>query len=452
MDRHVPSALRPDASDLPGVLRRAWARLGLPPGPVLVAVSGGPDSVALLDLIHGIAPPAGHPLVVAHVDHGIHPRSAEVAALVARHAARLGLPLESVSLALGSDCSETRARDARWRWLRDRRSALGAVAIVTAHHADDQVETVLARLLRGSGPAGLAGMAPRSGAVVRPLLGVPRAALAAWVERRGLESWDDPANADPRHLRSWLRHTALPALRAGLPDADAMLRRSGRQAAHARRAWDGALESIALLALREEQGVISVAAPPLAAYDSAFARELLMALGRRAGRPFGLARADRVLGLVRRGRSGRRIELGAGWVAWLSFGRLSLGRSAVEVPPVAVLEGREGAVGWGGWTLAWRPETAPATLDRSGFTTWVRPTPLRVAPPVPGERLRPLGGRGRRLLVRLLQDARVDRAERGGWPALRTDDEVIWLPGVCRSGALVPRPGEEALRIDARHA
>ena len=127
------------------------------------------------------------------------------------------MPYEEGRGALGPAAGETAARAARYEWIDAARARLDAHLIFTAHHADDQIETVLMRALEGSGPAGLAGMAPRRGTLVRPLLPFRRVAILAYVRARGLEAWVDPANFDPRHFRSWLRVDVLPALRAHLP-------------------------------------------------------------------------------------------------------------------------------------------------------------------------------------------------------------------------------------------
>src|SRR5690606_9831728 len=169
----------------------------------LVAVSGGADSVALLDLLVATRERHGLDLAAAHVDHGIHPGSAAVADAVAALAARLGVPLVRGRLRLGPGAGETLARARRHRWLDAARRRTGADLVLLAHHADDQAETVLMRVLRGSAPAGLAGIRPVRGRLVRPLLGASRAELRAHCEARGLPWWDDPANDDPAHLRSW---------------------------------------------------------------------------------------------------------------------------------------------------------------------------------------------------------------------------------------------------------
>src|SRR5256886_12663715 len=139
----------------------ARTRLLGEPGVALVAVSGGADSVALLDLLHTLAPELGLSLVVAHVDHGIRSDSGAVARAVRELAERYELPFEVGELSLGPDATETVARRARYGWLGDVQRRHGARYLVTAHHRDDQVETILLRLLKGSAPAGLAGLPPR---------------------------------------------------------------------------------------------------------------------------------------------------------------------------------------------------------------------------------------------------------------------------------------------------
>ena len=140
--------------DLHDEFRAHLASLALPGGRALVAVSGGLDSVVLLDLLHRTAGRSLE-LVVAHADHGIHPDSASVAERVTAFAAGLGLRCEVARLALGPGTGETSAREARYAWLFALRERLGAAIVFTAHHADDQAETVLMRALEGSGPGGL---------------------------------------------------------------------------------------------------------------------------------------------------------------------------------------------------------------------------------------------------------------------------------------------------------
>jgi tRNA(Ile)-lysidine synthase len=429
------------------------AGLGLPPVRVIVAVSGGPDSVALLDLLVRTQDTHRLDLVVAHADHGIHPDSARVAEQVRGLAESYGLPFELERLGLGPEAGETSARAARYAWLEELRVQRKAELIVTAHHADDQIETVLMRVLAGSGPAGLAGMAPVSGRLVRPLLTVPRGELARYVEERGLVAWLDPANADPRHLRAWIRTDLLPVLRRRLPSVDANVARLAHQSARDRAAWDSVLDVLPQLDLAAEPEGISVAAAGLAGYDSALTQAVILAAARRVGCQLGPVRIGRVLALLKEGTSGSRAPLGGGWWAELSVGRLQFWRNRLETEQQPwTLEGDRGEGSWGRWIFRWERSPAPDAQPRVAMSAWFSSDAFTVRSWAPGEKLRPLGGTGRRLIVRCFQEVRVPRGRRSAWPVLARNQEIIWIPGVCRSDALLPAKGTEALRIDAEYA
>jgi tRNA(Ile)-lysidine synthase len=428
------------------------AGFGLGRSRAIVAVSGGVDSMVLLDLLGRGRGTHGLDLVVAHADHGIHPDSNVIADRVAAAAAVLDLPFETGRLELGSSATETSAREARYAWLESIRRQGGAQWIVTAHHSDDQAETVLMRLLRGSGPAGLAAMADREGSLIRPLLPFSRAQLAEHAGARGLEGWADPANHDPRFLRSWLRHEVLPTLRARLPEVDRDLLRAGRQAALDREAWDQLLDKTPELDWRTEPTGASIAVEGLLAWDGPLALRLLSAAGRRVGAILGTTRAGRILTLARRGGSGAIVELGGGWRAERAFERVRLVREP-ELPSAAslVIEGSTGSAIWGAeWVLDWWPERAPAHQDRDGLSAWFIPETMTVRRWVVGERIQPLRGRGHRLLARCFQDARVPRSLRERWPVFEAGGRLVWVPGVCRSAEMLPAQGQPALRVEAR--
>jgi tRNA(Ile)-lysidine synthase len=426
--------------------------LALPGGTGLVGVSGGPDSLTLLHLL-ARSPAAGHlDLAVVHVDHGIHPDSAAVAARVAEAARRVGLVCEVERAQLGPGTSETRARAARYAAFRRALARRGADLLFLAHHADDQLETLLMRFLRGSGPAGLAGMPARRGPFVRPLLPFRRAELRAAAAALGLEPWDDPANRDPRHDRAWLRHEVLPGLEGRWPGLPVAVVGAGRAFAADREAWDEVLNALPDLDFQPEADAASVAAPSLRGYSSGLARALLRALARRIGATLSSRHLDQVQAMVAQGHSGRHLDLGAGLAAEIAFGRLRLFRAATHpVGKPLRLEGSQGTGRFGSWTLAWRPEPAPDGMGRGELTTWVpADAGLVVRPWRPGDRIRPLGGRGSRPVVRCMQERRVPRGARVGWPVLERDGEVVWVPGVCRSERFVPAGGTQSVRIDAR--
>src|SRR5262245_7657430 len=197
---------------------------------VLVAVSGGPDSVALLDVLAELAPRLDVRLAVAHVHHGLRAEADADAEVARAHAERLGLAcfLERVSVRTAPPWEglEAEARRARLAALEARARAIGADRIATGHTADDQAETVLMRLLDGAGPRGLAGIAFVRDRLIRPLLASRRADVVAHLGRRGLAWAEDASNRDPRIRRNRIRHEVLPYLAGvcGPSVADALCR------------------------------------------------------------------------------------------------------------------------------------------------------------------------------------------------------------------------------------
>jgi tRNA(Ile)-lysidine synthase len=430
--------------------RRHLVELAPAPGRALVAVSGGLDSLALLDLL--VATSDDHPLdlVVAHVDHGIGENSAAIAERVREAAVRYSVPFEIERLALGSSATETTAREARYRALGRIAERVGAQTIALAHHGDDQAETVLMRLLRGSGPAGLAAMRPRPG-IIRPLLPFRREALARYLQERGIEAWEDPANADPKHLRSWLRQAVMPVIADRLPDVVARLGVAAEQAGRNVMAWDALLDALPDLDARIERDGVSVAAHALARYDSALAEAIARALGRRVGCVIGRDRAVRLVDLATGGRSGSAVPLGAGWAGEIAFGRLVIRRLPLVPAEIARIGEGVREVTWGRWRFRSVEEPAPARQARAAMTAWFERVPLTIRHPRAGDRIHPLGGPGHRPVVRCFMDARVSRLARKAWPVVEAAGSVVWVPGVCRAEAFIPPAGSEALRVDATY-
>lgn len=199
---------------------------------VLVGVSGGPDSVALLLLAHALL---GERCVAATVDHGLRAEAADEAAWVADLCAARGIDHAILRGTVPERAGNTanlsaRARALRYDLLKAHADAVGATHIATAHHADDQVETLIMRLNRGSGVSGLAGVRAQSGRVIRPLLGWRRAELAAIVAAAGIDPINDPSNVDDRYDRArvrkalagvdWLDPLGVAASAAALADAE----------------------------------------------------------------------------------------------------------------------------------------------------------------------------------------------------------------------------------------
>jgi tRNA(Ile)-lysidine synthase len=180
--------------------------------PVVVACSGGPDSLALLAL----AVAAELSPVAVHVDHGLRPGSAAEADVVAAHASRLDVPFRSERVDVGPGPNvEARARDARYGALEHARCQTGSTVVLVGHTADDQAETVMLNLLRGSGTSGLGGMQVARDSLVRPMLELRRADTERCCDELGFEPVRDPSNDDRTLRRNWIRHEVLPMLSEG---------------------------------------------------------------------------------------------------------------------------------------------------------------------------------------------------------------------------------------------
>ena len=216
----------------------------VPGDTVVVAVSGGADSLCLLYLLHALAPALGWRLHVAHLDHTLRPDSAADATFVAAQAAALGLPCATrrqdvAWLARQRRLSPEHAgRLARYAFLREVATEVAApigpprtTPIATGHTRDDQAETLLLNLARGSGLAGAAGMLPARAGIVRPLLEVTRAETEAYCAAHGLASREDESNRSPRYARNRLRQEVLPLLEAVQPSARANLAHAARRLA-----------------------------------------------------------------------------------------------------------------------------------------------------------------------------------------------------------------------------
>jgi len=205
-------ALPPTVAEGRRLLRSALDDLG-PGSRVEVALSGGADSLAVAACLAFVGPKAGWRCGAVVVDHGLQPGSAEVATRAAEQARDLGLEAEVVPVEVGTDGGpEAAARAARYAVLRAR----PVDAVLLGHTLDDQAETVLLGLGRGSGPRSIAGMAPTDGVVRRPFLRLRRSDTEAICTAGGLQWWDDPQNTDAGFRRNRLRHEALPLLEDAL--------------------------------------------------------------------------------------------------------------------------------------------------------------------------------------------------------------------------------------------
>lgn len=289
---------------------RNIARHGLwaPGQRVLVAVSGGMDSMVLLDTLFETRRWHGGRLTVATVDHGLRPDAARDVSLVASVAAERGLPVEIRHLSLDAT-DEQAARDARYAAL----AGIPHDVIALGHHQRDQAETLLIQLLRGTGLGGAAGMAWSYRDRVRPLLDVPFDDLRGYAEARSLRWRDDPTNLDPRHLRNRVRRELLPLAEQIRPGATASLARSAEVLAADVDFLDEWLATEPSLALRPLPRVALADAPP----------PLARLAVRRAFPGVTRSQIDAILGLVASGDG----------VVHTSVGRIEIGDTVRQLPP-----------------------------------------------------------------------------------------------------------------------
>jgi tRNA(Ile)-lysidine synthase len=296
----VGGALPPAVAEVRNAVRATLA--GLPPGDlVLAACSGGQDSLALAAALAFTAPRAGLRAGAVTVDHGLQDGSAGRAAEVAGTLRGLGLdPVLSVAVTVdGGGGPEAAARTARYAALEKAAADAGAALVLLGHTLDDQAETVLLGLARGSGARSLAGMPRQRGVFARPLLGVRRPVTGAACQALGLHPWSDPHNADRRFARVRVRLDALPALEAALGPgiAEALARTAGRLRDDAE-----VLEQIA--AIERERAGAPLAVAALARLPSAVRDRVLRAEALAAGCPAGALTAAHVA---------RVAELVTGW-------------------------------------------------------------------------------------------------------------------------------------------
>ncbi|HTL40800.1 MAG TPA: tRNA lysidine(34) synthetase TilS [Pseudolysinimonas sp.] len=270
--------LTPAIADVRRAVRDALPGDGASGGLVLVALSGGPDSLALAAATAFEAPRAGLRAGAVIVDHGLQDASAAVADRAAEQARTLGLdPVRIVRVEVGTDGGpEAAARSARYAALDSAADELSAGVILLGHTLDDQAESVLLGLARGSGAASMQGMAPETGRYRRPLLGIRRATTVQACADAGLEPWDDPHNADPAYARVRVRETVLPVLERELgPGVAEALARTAEQLREDADALDAFAGEVAEDIVELEEAGVSLSVSALAANPPALRQRLI---------------------------------------------------------------------------------------------------------------------------------------------------------------------------------
>jgi tRNA(Ile)-lysidine synthase len=449
---------------------------------VVVAFSGGPDSTALAYLVDEARPDLD--AVLVHVRHGLRDDRDDLA-VVERHATFLGRPLEviDVDVRRRGKGTEAAARDARYAALRAVADRVGAEAILVGHSADDQAETVLLRVARGTGVTGLAAMSPASGGLVRPLLRLRRADLRRFVALEGLPVAEDPTNADPEVRRIGVRTEVLPALRRIAPDPVGALARLAALAADDDTALDDLASTAVTEALVRTGDVVALPEVAVAAAPPAVRRRMLRRLLVVAGWQ-GPPPSSSVLADLEALATGRRLVLGdlevsagGGWLAIAPRRVVGSPAVALQVPGVTTwlpasveihvrVPGDDhppttppGQIAFelsGAWTPT---PPSPGELavppggraDRCHVTLPADTGPMQVRTRRPGDRCRTAAGTQR--VAELLVDAKVPRPVRDRWPLVVVGDRVLWVPGVAADAqALAAGRAAPGSQLVLRHA
>ncbi len=435
---------------------------------VLVAVSGGPDSVALLHILHGLAGQYPIELGVAHLNHGLRPRNAErEAAYAARLARELKLAFHEGSARLDPDAGslEERARLARYEFLHRMADRYGYAKIALGHHTDDNAEAVLLHMMRGSGIRGLSGIPPvRNGGIVRPLIQLRRDEILDYLRSNGITFHQDESNDDLRFERNRIRHRLIPLLEKEYnPNIVNTLQRTADLCWEEDR-WLGEHLARHLNTLMTDPSPAGFRLDRhrLAALPRAMQRRLLRgALQRWQGhiRRIGSEHIDAVIDMLANDRAARRISLPNRWRVECTAGHLKFGldrdRQAAEEESASDYEYRiEADTPWpaefdlpgaAGRLLLHRDRAAGGNGIRTDAHSACFDLDLLTFPMIlrnfrPGDRLAPYGMQGSQKLKNLFADRKIPRNRRRSIPLLVSDGQIVWVAGTRRSRLALVSP------------
>ena len=440
-------------------VEKALEEAGVGPGSrILIGCSGGPDSVSLLDSLSRLAPGLGLSLAVASFDHGLRAEAGAEVELVRSLAQDRGLDFFTARAVQDREPGRTDqawARQARLAFLREAGERAGAHLIALAHTADDQAETVLMRLIRGSGVRGLAAMGVLDGHILRPLLRLRRAQVMDYLARRSLPFASDPSNANPKYLRVRVRQTLLPLLEDENPRLVESLVRLAANLGDDLKELEALAEAELARIGRPQEQAFALDLRAFGALPRARARRVVrLVYGRLKGDLLRLEaeHVEAVLALAQSGRG--EAHLPAGLIALAGGDELLLaareapllrplkslsipgpGRYPLSTGETLEVEERAGDLAGAG------PEVAYLDPER---LSW----PLAVRPVRPGDRIRPPGLKGSKKLSDILIDRKIPRHQRERLAVVAREAEVIWVAGVVlgRDWALA-KPGPKALRI-----
>lgn len=428
-------------------------------GTILCALSGGADSVTLLHLLWRTGQQRGFTVAAAHFNHQIRSESGQDAAFCETFCLQRGIPyyadsadIPAIAAALGQGLEET-AREKRYAFLRQTALDTGAAAIATAHHAEDNAETVLLHLLRGTGLKGMGGIAPKSDLLIRPLLTTHRSEIEAYLAAHHLPHVEDSTNTDTVYTRNYIRHEVLPLLSARNPGVVDTI---GRSAVSFRRDSDYLEQQAAVLAQKASKSDLSIAisAGMLAEAPEALSLRAIQQMAAAVSPETVLSAVHReaALSLCRKGRSSQSVQLPDGLEAVRVFDEFVLRkRQNTAAPPPAVLP-MPGQILWGTWEITAEKALCPSGLFNQPESFYFRASgPVTLRQRQTGDAIT-LPARSRKLVKKLLIDSRIPREQRDLLPVFEACGQVIALGRFGTDRSALPEVGEWCWHITLRNS
>lgn len=428
-------------------------------GTVLCCVSGGADSMCLLHFLHSCAPLWGFTVRVCHMDHMTRPNSADDLHFVAQQCEALGVPFYSRQVDILKWAKEHQlgteeaGRIVRYQWFEELAQQWDDCVIATAHNADDNAETMLLHLVRGTGLSGLGGIPPRRGALIRPLLHVPRTLIEAYLDEKQLPHVEDITNADPNYTpRNLLRHQVLPLLRTINPNLTDTLISSAtslrQDSTYLTAKAEAAAQSIDMAAGSVMLPISSITDSPAAIG----ARVVQMAVDKLSGDVVLTAQQRRaVLDLCYRTNPSGHVDLPGGMVAQRVYSMLVFHYPGkVEILPPTMLD-FAGTQEIGPWLVTVQDGVCPphSTLDERHFYL-KKGSPILLRPRKTGDTLTLPHREGTKSLKKWLIELRVPEARRDLVPVLEQEDACAAVYGLGTHRDFLPEAGEPCVAITIR--
>ncbi len=432
---------------------------------VVVGVSGGPDSIALLHVLNALRKELSFWIVAAHLDHQLRIRSDADARFVREAADELGLRVEMTRVHVGELAAkhgvsvEEAGRRARYAFFEEVRVATGANTIATAHHRDDAIETFFLRILRGSSLTGLRGIPPVRGKVVRPLIDIPRMDILRFLEDQGIQYLVDSTNLGIEADRNFIRNRILPVVRTRFPNFTGPLVRTLELVADEEAFMDQQASELYSRVVSETEKGLEIDLPALSEAPQVLSsRVILAALYSLSGPETRWSRkhVDNILRIAMGENPSAHLDLPGGQNLRREYDRLILSRSASDELTPAFLISAPGPGTYPipntrhsiAFRVISRDKPLPMFLNSKGkalFAAEEVPFPLTIRSCLPGDRIKPWGIEGTRKVKDLLIDLKVPVRDRKKIALLVKGNRVLWIPGIRRSREAPVRPDTQRI-------